>query len=295
MTSFIVITICLAVLGLVLGSFAGATVWRLRARQLVFDDKEGERVNKAELTRLKPLTKGTFGRHDRSRCLHCGYTLHWYDLIPLVSWVQLKGKCRQCQARIGRMEPLIELGTAAYFVGSFLLWPEPLTSSIAVAHLVLWLIAGVVLAILFAYDAKWFLLPDVTNSLLAIIGLAVAVMTIMTSHAPLASAISALASVGILSGLYLVLYLASKGRWVGFGDVKLGLGLGLLLSDWRLALIALFAANLIGTLIVLPGMIRGKIKAKSRIPFGPLLIVGTIIAMLWGIPIADYYSLYLFL
>jgi prepilin signal peptidase PulO-like enzyme (type II secretory pathway) len=73
-----------------------------------------------------------------------------------------------------------------------------------------------------------------------------------------------------------------KGQWIGFGDVKLGLALALLTADWQLAFIALFAANLIGCLLVIPGMITGKVTRTTRIPFGPLLIVGTVIAVIWG-------------
>jgi leader peptidase (prepilin peptidase) / N-methyltransferase len=293
-TSFIVTIVALTLLGLCLGSFAGATVWRLRARQLIADKKEGEEVDASELKRLKPLAKGAFGRNDRSRCLHCGYELRWYDLLPLVSWLSLRGKCRSCHKRIGTFEPLIELGTATFFVGSFLLWPEPLTTPLAVTLFALWLLAGVFMAILFAYDAKWFLLPDVASFGLTIVGVAVSVTMIATSGDPLIGAINALTSVGVLSGIYLALYAISKGQWIGFGDVKLGVGLGLLLADWRLALIALFAANLVGTLIVLPGMIRGKLKSQTRIPFGPLLIIGTVIAKLGGLWVIETFFWTLF-
>jgi len=93
----------------------------------------------------------------------------------------------------------------------------------------------------------------------------------------------------ILSGLYLVLYLISRGKWIGFGDVKLGLGLALLLADWRLAFVALFAANLIGCLIVIPAMISGRLKRDSHVPFGPLLILGFVIAQFAGIYLIETY------
>jgi prepilin signal peptidase PulO-like enzyme (type II secretory pathway) len=97
-------------------------------------------------------------------------------------------------------------------------------------------------------------------------------------------------SVVVLSGLYYLLWLISKGRWIGFGDVKLGLALALLLSDWRLALIALFGANLIGSLLVIPGMLTGRISRNAHVPFGPLLIAGTILAMLFGKQIIAWYQ-----
>jgi prepilin signal peptidase PulO-like enzyme (type II secretory pathway) len=282
------ISVILAIFGLVMGSFAGATVWRLRARQLVQDKKDGEEYDKKEYKTLIPLTQAK-ATNDRSRCLHCGHTLAWYDLVPLVSWVSTGGKCRYCKKSIGSFEPLIELGTAAFFVASYLLWPDQLTSYSEVVHFGLWLIAGVILAILFAYDLKWFLLPN--KAVFPLIGVSALFAIITVSVAPdiTGSLIDLAFAVLILSGLYLAIWLLSRGQWIGFGDVKLGLALALLLGDYKLAIVALFAANLIGCLIVIPGMIAGKLTRTTRVPFGPLLILGFVIAGLWGQSIVDAY------
>lgn len=273
--------VALTLFGLCLGSFAGASVWRIRARQLKADKAAGEKVDAKEFKKLRPLTQQSLSK-DRSVCLHCGYTLRWYDLIPLVSWLGLKGKCRNCHTPIGSFEPLIEFGTAAFFVASYLLWPAPLETAATIVPFVLWLIAGVGLAILFAYDAKWFLLPD--SITFSVIGIAVVslLFRLINNGEPIAFILNAFGAVAILGGLYLLIYLVSKGRWVGFGDVKLGLALGLLLGDWQLAFVALFLANLVGCLVVIPGMIAGKLKRTSAVPFGPLLIVGTILSQFFG-------------
>lgn len=284
----IVIYLGLVLVGLCLGSFAGAMVWRLRARQLIEDKAAGEQVNNAELARLKKLTQKD-ALHDHSQCLHCSYTLRWYDLIPLFSWLSLGGKCRNCHHKIGRMEPLIELSVAAFFVLSYTFWPYPLTGAIEIARLGIWLVAGVSLAILFVYDLKWFLLPDRTNFTLIGLGALSSVIAIIEAKDHVAAFVSIVTAAVILSGLYFVLYLISKGRWIGFGDIKLGLGLALLLADWRLAFIALFAANLIGCLIVIPGMVRGNLNRDSHISFGPLLILGTVVAELVGLYLIDTY------
>ncbi len=226
---------------------------------------------------------------DRSRCLSCGHELAWYDLLPLVSWLSTGGHCRYCKARIGRFEPVIELATAAAFVVSYVLWPVSLESQFGLVSLIIWLIAVLFLAILFAYDAKWFLLPDQIIFPLIGLGLAMSALHIATAVSPLMALFSAIGSVVTLSGLYFVLWLFSKGQWVGFGDVKLGLGLALLLADWRLALVGLFMANLIGSLLVLPGMILGKLDRKTHVPFGPLLIMGAGIALLVGERIVHLY------
>lgn len=284
----LLISILLAVLGLLLGSFAGATVWRMRARQLVYDKAHDEPYDKKEYARLKPLTESKVTT-DRSRCLHCGYTLKWYDLIPLVSWLSLRGRCRSCRQPIGRFEPLIELGMAAFFVVSYLLWPFPLDDALSIASLVTWMVAGVVLVIAFAYDSKWFLLPDVTTALLAVLGVVSVVLTALDTGDTWGTIWNAFGAVAVLSGLYLALFLVSKGRWIGFGDVKLGVGLGLLLGDWQLALLALFLANFIGCLIVIPMMLAKKVNGKTQVPFGPLLIAGTVITKLVGFALIDWY------
>jgi prepilin signal peptidase PulO-like enzyme (type II secretory pathway) len=283
-----IVYIALILLGVCLGSFAGATVWRLRARELKFEKANGARVDHMEYKRLSPLVKTSL-LTDRSRCLHCSYTLKWYDLIPVISWLGLRGKCRNCKKPIGSFELLIELGVAAFFVVSYALWPFSLDDGLGVARFVTWLAAGVALAILFAYDKKWFLLPD--RASLVVIGLGIITVAIaaLQSGNLIDTLLTTLGSVGILSGLYLFLYLFSKGKWVGFGDVKLGLGLGLLLADWQLAIVALFLANFIGCLIVVPLLAMGKLKRNARVPFGPLLIAGAVVAQFAGPTIISLY------
>lgn len=276
-------------LGLVLGSFAGATVWRLRALQLAQDKKDGEEYDKKELKWLKPLL-GAKLSNDRSRCLHCHHELAWYDLLPLISWLSTKGKCRYCKRSIGRFEPLIELGSAALFVTFFHYWVTTYGQD-AWLGLALWVIMLTMFVILFAYDFKWFLLPDVVMWPLIALATVYAAVVVAGAETPLLVAGSVAVSVMILSGLYLALWLYSKGQWVGFGDVKLGLALGLLLVDWRLALLTLFLANFIGTLVVLPSLIIGKLTRQAHVPFGPLLIIGFFISLFWGSAMIDGYNL----
>jgi leader peptidase (prepilin peptidase)/N-methyltransferase len=277
----IIISGILAIFGVVFGSFAAASVWRLRAHQLLEDKANGESVDKAEYKKLLPLTKSSI-KADRSRCLSCEHPLAWFDLLPLFSWIRLGGKCRYCHAPIGWFEPLMEIGVAVFFITSYLLWPHDLVSILAVVQFIIWLIAGVLLAILFGYDLKWFLLPDKIVFPLIGVGALFAAITLVSSASIVAALVSLAGAVAILSGLYLILWAISNGQWIGFGDVKLGLALALLLGDWKLAFIALFAANLIGCVIVIPGMLMKKITRSSRIPFGPLLIIGAILAMLCG-------------
>lgn len=282
------IYIVLVVVGLAMGSFAGATVWRLRAVQLKQEKKAGEKINAKEYEKLLPLTKSSVIT-DRSRCLHCGHTLKWYDLIPLLSWLSTGGKCRYCKEFIGWFEPAVELGTALLFVISYAFWPEPLSVAHEAIIFGLWLVACVMLVILFVYDLKWYLLPNYVVFPLIGVAATIALIGLLTAPDSVGMLVSLTFSVAILSGLYFLLWLVSKGTWIGFGDVKLGLALALLLGQWQLAFLALFAANIIGCLIVLPGMLSGKLTRKTHVPFGPLLIAGGIIAMLWGHGIINWY------
>ena len=150
------------------------------------------------------------------------------------------------------------------------------------------------LAILFVYDLRWLLLPDVINIPFIILGAIFAGIKVCLAGDFSKSLMTLFGSIAILSGIYMVLYLFSKYRygedktWIGFGDVKLGLGLGLFLGNWLLAFAALFIANLIGTFLVLPSMMRGKLQVTSRICFGPLLIVGFLLAWFFSRQILEW-------
>lgn len=283
-----IIVILLGVLGAMLGSFAGAQVWRLRARQLIDDKKYGNKVDKAEYERLLPLTKSSLLK-DRSIDLDTGKVLPWYDLIPVVSWLLLRGKSRYSGKPIGYFELVIEAGLALFFVVSFVFWPQPLDSIISIVQFVVWLIAGVVLAVQFALDYKWKFLWTSLNYTVIGLGLVYSVLAIIGSPDQLTAVYSSAGSLLLLGGLYYVLYAVSKERWVGLGDVFLGAGLGLLLADWKLALIGLFLANLIGCLAVIPGMITKKIGRHQQVPFGPFFILGVVVAQLWGGQLLDFY------
>lgn len=278
---YVAIAVLLFALGACLGSFSGAMVWRMRAHQLVDDKKHKQKVDAKEYKRLKPLAdQSWFG--GRSIDLDTGKQLAWYDMIPIYSWLRLGGKSRYSKKPIGVMEFALELGLASYFLIVFLAWPFAIDSWFGLSQLVIWLVAGVLFAIMFAYDAKWSLLPSVLTSALIGLGALAVILTLAVAPVLSLAAISAAGGVAILSGLYLVLWYVSKESWIGFGDVLLGLGLALLLGRWDLAFLALFLANIIGLVAVLPGLIVKKLGYTSRIPFGPFMIIGAIIAMLWG-------------
>lgn len=283
------ISVSMAVVGTIIGSFIGAQIWRLRARQLVEDAAAGESVDMAELKRLRPLLKSTV-RQDRSRCLSCRHELAWYDLLPVVGWLMVGGRCRYCRAPIGYMELALEVGTGLLFGVATWRALTMYSEQFLFAKVALLLAAMACLVFLFAYDRRWFILPDVVNIPFIFLAAVLAALHLATGDAPGGFA-SLAGAVLILSGLYLVLYVISKGQWIGFGDVKLNLGLALLLMDWRLAFLALFLANFLGTLLVLPGMLRGTLSRTTRVPFGPLLILGFLLAWLWGESVVAWFAI----
>lgn len=279
--------------GLVFGSFAGAQVWRIRVRQLEEDNAAGEKIDKGEYKRLKPL-HGRSLHNDRSICLHCGHQLAWYDLLPLVSWLSVGGKCRYCQKRIGLYEPLVELSTAILFT-LFYVQYQAVFPATSILEFLLWMVTITGLIVLFVYDMKWFLLPNLVVLPLIGIALAIASLRIVGSTDIWASFQQTAGAVAILGGLYYVLYYYSRfrygeeGTWVGFGDVKLGFVLGLLLGRWDLAFVALLAANITGVLSVLPSLIQKKLTMKTHIPFGPMLIIGFFFALFVGNATIQWY------
>ncbi len=267
----------LSLIGATLGRFVGAQVWRLRAKQLVEDDAAGESINHSELRRLKRLLKPI--ATDRSECIQCHHTLAWYDLLPIVSWLSLVGKCRYCTQPIRTMEILLEIGLAAVFAVSYMAWPYSFTNMVTIVPFAVWLLACVLMALLFAYDARWSLLPFGVN--IALIGVGVVFISLsfamgLHTDVPLWSPLLAL---GIIGGLYFIFSVAG---WSGLGDSILGVGLALLLGRWELAFLAVFLANLLGSLMLIPLALTRRLHRKQRIPFGPFLIIGAIVSFLWG-------------
>ena len=273
----ILIAGALLLLGVVLGSFAGAQVWRVRARQLRTDKQTGHPYDKHEWRQLRVLLQGTV-RDDRSRCLQCGHVLAWYDLLPVVSWLSTGGRCRYCQQFIGWFELVMELVLGVGLALSYLVWPWALPASSLL--FAVWVVVALVLMILAAYDAKWQLLPDPLNYGLMALGALFVLVRVVTLHD--IDFVSLTGAVALLAGLYGGLYAISRGAWIGFGDVKLCVGLALLLGDWRLAFMTLFFSNMLGCIIVLPGLVRGQLNTRSQVPFGPLLIIGCVISLLFG-------------
>lgn len=251
-------------LGLAFGSFITAFTWRLHEK--------------------KDFVAG------RSECESCGHVLSVLDLLPVISWVFLRGRCRYCKKRISWANPLLELSMAVLFLLSYIFWPYSFDQWQALAAFAIWLVYLVLLMSLVVYDLRWMLLPNAVVFPLIALGLIDAALVVsLQGSISLAAYLSHIAlGACALGGFYWVLYEVSKGRWVGFGDVKLGVFMGIVLG-WQQALMVLFAANVIGLVVILPALMMGKLGMKTRLPFGPFLIAGFIIVGLFGNKIINWY------
>lgn len=258
------IAILVGVIGAAMGSFVDALVWRLHTK--------------------RDFVKG------RSECEHCHHQLAVIDLIPIVSWLLLGGRCRYCRKPIPPIVPLVELALAGLFVASFLFWPLGFATWQAVTLFGLWLTYLVFLGALFVYDLRWMLLPDMFVYPLIALGFIDGALRISLVPGATIADYASHVVLGVLAmaGVYWVLYTASKGRWVGYGDVKLAVFMGAALG-WQKTLLVLMAANIIGLFIVLPGLLTKRLTGKSRVPFGPFLIAGFVIAGLFGDRIIAWY------
>lgn len=266
------IILILVLLGLCLGSFVNALVWRTYKQS-----KSKKRTAKYS------ISKG------RSMCVSCGHTLSWKDLLPVFSWLALKGKCRYCHKNISVQYPLVEILTALLFVISYLFWPSAI-------HGLEWLVFGSWLAILTGlialavYDMRWMVLPDrVVFPLYFAGGFFVLIKLIQSGQDWPNLAFSALIAIMIGGGLFYVLFQISGGKWIGGGDVKLGFLLGALAMSAEKSMVMLFLASLMGCLYIIPSMLAKKTNKQSRIPFGPFLITGCIIVVLFGQTLINWY------
>ena len=215
---------------------------------------------------------------SRSVCLSCHHQLKWYDNLPIISWLILGGKCRSCRKSIGLSELLSEIGTALAFLGIGTTIDFYHASPLEWFTLCVVLLFTLILIFLAIYDGAYGQLPTpilIAAITSAVIVLILHIVTILTIHPFDPHLIfRPISSVLILGGLYLLLYLISKGRWVGDGDWLLGTAIGIAIFDPWLALIILFLSNFFACLVGSPST---RAKKRQKIHFGPFLVTAFII------------------
>jgi prepilin signal peptidase PulO-like enzyme (type II secretory pathway) len=266
--------------GLIVGSFLNSVIYRLSLPNFSW--------------------KKIIGPKERSYCPHCKHVLSWRDLIPILSFLDLKGKCRYCKKNISWQYPLVELATAILFILTIQKIAEDIPPEISggmssgglfsggFLNLCYLLIVACFLIVIFVYDLKHYIIPD--EIVFPAIGIAFlynifySYFILHASYFILNTLYSALGA----SAFFFAIFLISKGKWLGFGDVKLAFFMGLFLGFPNI-IVALFLSYLIGAIIGL-GLILAKKKGlKSEVPFGPFLVTGTFSAFFWGEKIISWY------
>ena len=278
MSFYFLFSIFYFLLGLAVGSFLNSVIYRLHS---------GE-----------SFLKGF------SHCPHCKHRLDWKDLIPLLSFIILKGKCRYCHQKISFQYPLVELTTGILFLFPFFFPHLYLTSDrlLNMNELLFYWVSSCFLIIIFVYDLKHYIIPDkIIYPAIVITFLYQFLKSLEFENWNLFGIWDLPACAGgefgilkpILSALFasvffLMIVIFSRGKWMGMGDVKLAFFMGLFLGFPNI-LAALFLAFFIGAIIGLGLIISGKKKLSSEVPFGPFLVSGTFLALFLGQDIIDWY------
>lgn len=255
----------LFVLGLIAGSFLNVIVYRTH--------------------------KGQSFARGRSQCESCSHPLSALDLVPVLSWLGLRGRCRYCRTKISWQHPAIELITGLVFGLSYVFWPTSVHANGQVVLFVGWLMAAVGLIALAVYDLRWMLLPNkiIYPTLLVAVVSRSSYLMFFEPNRPHAL-FNWFGGVVVASGLFLALHIISSGKWIGFGDVRLGLVTGTLLADPLKAFLMVFAASLLGSLAAFGLIIFGQKSFKSKIAYGPFLIAATFLSGLFGQSVIDWYN-----
>jgi leader peptidase (prepilin peptidase)/N-methyltransferase len=240
------------------------------------------------------IRRSVFSLGGRSHCMSCNADIAWYDNVPVISWLMLRGRCRCCKSRISAQYPLIELLTAILFalIGG---------ASLTYLELALGFLIGALALAIAAYDIRHTIIPDEWVYPFAALSL---VFAYLWSGAIGGIAFLLIAGPLIALPLFL-LWLFSRGAWMGLGDAKLALGMGWLLGPlygfYALTFgFILGALVAVGILLPLPFIMRAlkgiarlsagsaSFTMKSEVPFGPFLIASTLciwLLLLYRIPL----------
>lgn len=208
--------------------------------------------------------------NGRSHCDYCGKKLNWYDMFPVFSYFILRGKTRCCGKKLSFQYPLIEFITGCIFIST----RSVLTASIMSCLLVIFvsdlkyqLISDYILLALFIFSILFHLIGS-----LPFITIYNYLQPFITNHIPS----------GLVVGLPIwLIYFISKERAMGLGDVYLALIMGFLLG-WEKGLLALYIAFVTGAIVGLIVIVLKNKKLRSKIAFGPFLVIGTVVMLFWG-------------
>lgn len=207
-----------------------------------------------------------------SHCMTCGHKLSWFELIPLFSYIFLGGRCRSCKSHISPQYPIIEGLNGFLYVLVFAVNGLNIIS-------IIYALFTSALIVLTVIDWRTYEIPISINIFILVLGCLKVVLDFNNF-------LDYLIGFFIVSGFLLILYMITKGRAIGGGDIKLMAAAGLLLG-WQLIVLAFFIGCILGSMLHL---IRMKVQGAERmLAMGPYLSVGLFIAMLWGNGFIEWY------
>ena len=222
-----------------------------------------------------------------SHCTKCGYLLKWYDNIPVISYLILKGKCRKCKSRISPRYILVEIFTALiYALCVYLFWEH------SVVYAIISMLFSSVLICTFFIDLEHTFIPDRFQIIILALGIVAIFFDRYTEwydHL-----------IGMLSGgvvflsIYFVALAIYKREGMGFGDVKLAFVVGLFLG-WQRLVLAMLITSVLACFVMLPIIFIKKSDNGKEFPFAPFITIGTLVALLYGAQILTWYiSLFMY-
>ncbi len=217
----------------------------------------------------------------RSFCDRCRRRLSWWENIPIVSYLILKGRCRTCHSPISIEYPLVELSTGILFFITL----QHATRNSQLNNISLYLLITVYLLLVtflilvFLYDFHYQIIPDWT--VLGLVGLAFVIHLGGVDSHTIRGVLSLVVTGLVTSAFFLLLHLITRGRGMGLGDVKYAFFMGFFLG-WPRILVGLYTAFLTGAVVGVILILMNKKKFGQHIAFGPFLVFGTFIGWFWG-------------
>lgn len=269
----------LFILGTIIGSFLNVLILRYRPGETLF------------------------GRQllGRSKCPKCRKILSWYELVPVLSFVLQRGRCRNCGVKLSSQYPIVELASG------LILATAPAVFGYYSPYGYLWAVAFLLLLAITVIDIRHYVIPDSANIALGLTGLLNAWLlesgyagaedlvpgSFLKSYALvfnlfespfLAHLVAGLS----IAGFFTLIILLSRGRAMGWGDVKFGFALGLLFG-WPDAIMALMIAYIIGAAVGISLIAKHRKTMKDMLPFGPFMALGGVIVFYFGYDIIAFY------